>query len=220
MSFDNGDETFLDAGMLAKMTLEEMARIFRSDSGKDVMPHLEERLRNWNNLGSRLLGDWSGNSYNMISECQGSLLRFVELSRAFRAFDDPLFKLTMVNAIMHKGRGLARFSEDVFPGIDYQLTKQLLRQGVVVPPDAIARKVMTLGILTYEEGLALRQAILCAFVSLAEYGSISGEVIDNAFWQNREICQDEDPQCHRCPFASVCAKDIRFKIQLEETRYY
>jgi hypothetical protein len=217
---ENGDYGLLEAGNLARMTKEEVASIFRDDSGKDVMPHLEERLRNWNDLGSTLQLDWGGSSYNMIRGCEGSLLNFVERHRTFRAFDDPLFKMTMVNAIMHQGRGLVRFSDEIFPGVDYQLARQMLRQGVVVPPRNISRKVMNQELLTQAEGLFLRQATLCAFVKLGERSLVSGEIIDNVFWQNREICKDDDPLCLQCAFACTCTKDTRFRIPLEETRYY
>jgi hypothetical protein len=96
----------------------------------------------------------------------------------------------------------------------------MLRQGVVVPPRNISRKVMNQELLTQAEGLFLRQATLCAFVKLGERSLVSGEIIDNVFWQNREICKDGDPLCLQCAFACTCTKDIRFRIPLEETRYY
>jgi hypothetical protein len=220
VSLDTGDQSFLDSHALASMSMGRIASIFKDDGGHDVVPHLSQRLRNWNDPGQTLSRNWGGSSYDMIKECKGSLIKFVEMSRTIRAFDDPLAKMAMVNAIMHQGRGLVRFSDELFPGIDYQLVKQLLRQGVIVPPENVAKKIMTYTLLTRDEGMYLRRAALCALVELADRASIPGDLLDNLFWQNREICKDREPQCFQCPFASMCAKEVRLLIPLENTRYY
>ena len=78
-------------------------------------------------------GQWGGEFVNVVDAARGSLTRFAELSATFRAFDDPVRKLTMVNAIMLAGSGLTHFDEEPLPGIDYHLIKQAVRQGLVIP---------------------------------------------------------------------------------------
>jgi len=78
-------------------------------------------------VGAHLLQSWQGQFVNVIEAAHGSLERFATLSRSFRAFDDPVRKLTMVNAIMLTGSRLANFDRDPLPGVDYHLMKQAVR---------------------------------------------------------------------------------------------
>src|SRR5262249_46360291 len=152
--------------------------------------------------------------------------KFVRLSAQFRAFDDPVFKLTMVNAILHSGSGVACFDADPLPGIDYHLLKQLLRQGVIRPYGRLEQKLRRREILTSAEGLELRRVALCAFVRLSGLSGVSGELLDNKYWWNRSKCKDADPVCFlpesapECPFYGPCERLIGLSFPVEETRYY
>ena len=175
-------------------------------------------------MGARLRASWEGEFVSVIEAAHGSLGTFAQLCQTFRAFDDPVGKLTMVNAIMLTGSGLASFDRQPLPGVDYHLIKQAVRQGLVEPGRLVARKLGTGAFLNPDESLSLRQAVLDALVSVGQEASVSTAVLDNLYWMNRRICSDTNPACQsgvdQCPFASACPKLTGYGLPLELTRYY
>jgi hypothetical protein len=217
----------LDATFLANFTEGQFDNIFSSDTGENPLRiGKEDRLNNLRDLGSKLLSEWHGSFYNVITTAGDSLVDFCRFSKNFIAFDDPLYKLTMVNAILHLGSGLAKFNDQPLPGIDYQLLKQLLRLGVLLPNDKLSEKIKNQVILNEHEAYELRRMALKSFAIISEKTGISGEILDNKFWWNRIKCQDEEPVCvnpltaAECPFYGVCSRQLGFTIPLEITRYY
>jgi hypothetical protein len=156
----------------------------------------------------------------VIRAANGSLKHFADLCADFRAFDDPVQKLTMVNAIMLTGSGLVHFDQDPLPGIDYHLVKQALRQGLVTPSDRLRTKLTNHELLDEGESVALRTAILTTLIDVSHLAGISTAVIDNLYWLNRRICGDEQWLCSSCPFEAGCAKRTEYGLPLELTRYY
>lgn len=210
----------LDSKKLSKISISEMKHIFRDDKGHDLMPALKERQRNWRDLGHKLLEYWDGQFYNLVKTAQNSLFDFVRYSRQFRAFDDPLCKMVMVNSIMHQGRGIVKFKTPIFPGIDYQLLKQQMRMGIVVPKGRLMKKLISQEILTHNEARELRNAGLHSFLHIMERTGIPGDVIDNIWWTNKRICRDQQPQCEGCLFSNICRRKQEYGIPREITRYY
>jgi hypothetical protein len=109
--------------------------------------------------------------------------------------------------------------------MDYQLTKQLLRQGVILPSRHVLRKLKDGVLLTRDEGYGLRLAGLTALVELSTRTELAGDVLDNYYWLNRTICTDPEPLCvepqnDECPFLASCPKFADIGRPLEETRYY
>jgi len=226
-SLDQGTLPLLDAAFLANLDGEQLDLLFADDSGINPLAIArEDRIANLRDLGARLLRDWEGQFSNVIEAAATSLTEFVRLSATFRAFDDPLFKLTMVNAILHLGSGIATFDADPLPGIDYHLLKQLLRQGVVVPRPPLEDKLILCKLLTADESYELRRVALCAFVEISRQTCLSGEILDNKWWWNRRRCLTAEPVClhsataHECPFLDACAQLTTFGIPVEETRRY
>jgi hypothetical protein len=216
----------LNAKWLSTLTADSVERAFRDDEGAcPLSPGLADRADNLRDLGMRLLADWGGEFVNVVDEASGSLTRFAELSTTFRAFDDPVRKLTMVNAIMLAGSGLTRFDEDPLPGIDYHLIKQAVRQGLVVPSRQVQDKLRDGQFLTPPESLALRRATMSALLQVAEASDISTAVIDNIYWGNGRICDERKPACQvaggpECPFEEACMQLVDLGRPLELTRYY
>ena len=215
------------ATFLANLSEEQFDEVFADDTGANPLAvALEDRLANLRDLGHRLECDWGGKFYNLVEATQGSLIEFVRLSRDFRAFDDPLFKLTMVNTILHLGSGITEFDADPLPGIDYHLLKQLLRQGVLVPHRSIAQKLEQQLLLTQHEGYELRRTALNVFIEISAKTGLSGEILDNKWWWNRLKCGTHDPVCRNpqsareCPFLGACAQRTQLRMPLETTRYY
>jgi hypothetical protein len=216
----------LDAHKLIKISITDLKKIFQDDNGNVPLPLLEERLKNWQDLGKKLYEYWSGEFYNILKESKNSLYNFIQYSRQFRAFDDPLCKMAIVNAIFHQGREIIKFKENIFPGIDYQLMKQQLRIGILEPKGTAKNKLINKKLLSKEEARELRNACLKSFIYIMNKTHIRGDIIDNKWWFNRKFCKDENPVCQNikttihCPFSKVCKKRIQYKRPLENTRYY
>lgn len=225
VAIDRG-EFELNPKWLSELTDESLRRAFEDDDGDCPLTQgLADRAENLRDLGTRLLDVWGGEFVNVVDAAGGSLRRFAELSASFRAFDDPVRKLTMVNAIMLAGSGLTHFDEEPLPGIDYHLIKQAVRQGLVTPLGEVSEKLRRRQFLTPTESLVLRQATLLALLQVADASSVSTAVIDNIYWGNGRICDDQNPACKAidgpvCPFEESCAQLVEFGSPIELTRYY
>lgn len=216
----------LDAKVLADLTEEDFDAIFTDDNGINPLAIARtDRLANLRDLGERLRSDWDGAFYNLVASCRGSLATFARLSRDFRAFDDPVYKLTMVNGILHLGSGVYEFVDEPLPAIDYHLLRQALRQGILRPSAPLAAKLTQMSALDQDEAQELRRVALAAFVELAAKSAISGELLDNRYWMNRVNCADVpvclDPEtAAACPFLGACERATQFALPIELTRYY
>jgi hypothetical protein len=215
----------LDPFFLAEMTAETFRSAFEDDAGQfPLQPAAPERVENLRDLGTRLLDAWRGQFVEVVDAAQGSLDRFARLSRGFRAYDDPVQKLTMVNAIMLTGSGLVTFDREPLPGVDYHLMKQAVRQGLVEPTRPVARKLASGELLAEDESIPLRRAVLDSLSEVAEIAGVSTAVLDNLYWMNRRICSDRNPACEsgigECPFEAVCKRRTNYGLPIELTRYY
>jgi hypothetical protein len=200
--------------------------IFTSDDGDNPLDTArEDRIANLRDLGTQLRNDWDGTFLNVALASNGSTVEFVRLSSRFRAFDDPLFKLTMVNAIMHSGSGTYSFRDHLLPAVDYHLLRHALRQGLVRPDGDMLSKLENSQQLAHEEASQLRRATLIALILVSDRAGVEGELLDNLYWTNRVNCKDT-PVCvdsetaPRCPFLQGCERRTSFPLPLEITRYY
>jgi hypothetical protein len=225
--WDTGTYPILDAEFLANISAEQFDTIFADDAGRDQLSIArDDRISNLQDLGHRLASEWDGLFYNLLRSTDGSLVSFAALSRSFRAYDDPLCKLTMVNAILHSGSGLYAFHESPLPGIDYEIVKQLLRQEIVRPDTEIREKLTGIRLLSADEAYELRRSAMVAMIALSDTAYLSGDVLDNLYWLNRVNCVESEPVCqrpgegHKCPFWGQCAEHVEFHRPLELTRYY
>jgi hypothetical protein len=225
-TLDAGEMPLLDASFLSSLDHEGFDRIFADDEGHNPLRvGAEERIANLRDLGTGLREAYDGQFLNVAVAAGGSLIEFARLSGEFRAFDDPVFKLTMLNAIMLSGSEVSPFVDEPIPAIDYHLVRHAVRQGMVEPSEEVAAKMREGRLLEADEAEGLRQACLDAYLRLAEETGLSGEVLDNKFWHNRNICTDPpaciDPQAKApCPFEPGCERRTGFGLPLELTRYY
>lgn len=221
-----GDLRLFDPHYLANLRPEDLRDAFLDDQGSfPLEPGWHDRLRNLRDLGAKLLKRWSGSFINVVGESQASLVTFAGLSGEFRAYDDPLYKLTMVNAIMHQGAQVTTFLEPLLPGIDYQLLKHLLRHGVLLPAEAVATKLKERVLLPADQAAELRRLSMIAFIRLSEASGVGCDVLDNAWWFNRVNCLEETPVCvtdrrTACPFLTPCRQLVEYATPAELTRYY
>ena len=221
------DDTLLNAASLVALTRERFDSIFRDDLGANPLaPAADERVENLRDLGRQLMSRWDGAFFNVVSASHGSLVEFARLCGTFRAFDDPLYKLTMLTAILHSGSEIYVFDDEPLPAIDYHLLRHALRQGILRPTAPLSKKLRGEQLLAAEEALELRRVALNTFVGLSERTGLSGELLDNKFWLNRLNCTDVDPVCldpataTKCPFFGACVQAVDFGRPLELTRYY
>lgn len=225
-AFDQRAIDLLDAEVLANFSEGDLDAIFTDDDGVNPLAVASaDRVANLRDLGEQLLSDWDGAFLNLVTSCRGSLTTFARLSQKFRAFDDPVYKLTMVNAILHLGSGVYSFLDEPLPAIDYHLLRHALRQGILRPTAALTRQLTQMSILDHNESQELRRVALIAFVDLATKSGVSGEILDNRYWLNRVNCADTpvclDPEtASKCPFLDACERATQFALPLELTRYY
>jgi hypothetical protein len=217
----------LEAAFLASLSESDFDAVYSVDLGVNPLTAArEERIKILRDLGTVLQRRWEGNFLRLVCAAEGSLVAFVRLSREIRAFDDPLCKLTMVNAILHSGSAVTTFDADPLPGIDYHLVKQLLRHGVLRPKEALRSKLVAGQILSSDEGMELRRMALHAFIEVSRVTGMGGEALDNAWWGNKSNCKDRGPICEdvnrrlECPFVPFCSRLTAIGLPLEDTRYY
>lgn len=215
------DKSIIDARRLACLDVAELLALSSDDRGLSPLQEgAEDRVANLRDLGQKLLDRWDGNFANVVRHAGHSLTRFVVASRGFRAYDDPICKLTLVNALMLTGSKLAVFREPLLPAIDYQLLKQLLRQRVLIAEPAIEAKLSAGDYLSENEALELRSAALLALLRAGDIYGLSGDFIDNQIWLNRTTCTDFRPQCDSCMFRDMCAQSTWIGRPLQLTRHY
>lgn len=224
---DRTQGALLEAEFLRDLSDADFDRIFTDDDGLNPLDVARaDRIANLRDLGERLLASWEGSFFNLVEVTNRSLIEFARLSRGFRAFDDPLLKLTMLNAILHSGSRVYEFADEPLPAIDYHLLKQALRQGVLRPNPSLAEQLATSQPLRPADAAELRRLALVALVGISKRTGLSGEVLDNRFWLNRVNCTDPNPICldpalaDRCPFYGACRQFTQLERPLERTRYY
>jgi Potential Queuosine, Q, salvage protein family len=216
----------LDARFLSRVTADELDQIFRDDSGTNPIPAIAERVANLRNLGDQLADAWGGEFLHLLEASEGRLAQFARYSSRLRAYDDPICKLTMVNAIMQQGSGLVEFDHDPLPGIDYELVRQLLRMSILRPDRQLGDKLRSRALLDPGESAELRRTALAALLQISERSGVPCDVLDNKLWMNRMKCTDAEPVCrqagraHECPFVGTCAQITELGMPLEVTRYY
>lgn len=211
----------LSADCLAELDEQTLRTAFEDDNGDlPLSAGLADRLSNLKDLGIQLRANWFGDFERVVDECKGGLDTFSLLSASFRAFDDPVQKLTMLNAIMLQGSGLTTFDKSPLPAIDYHLVKQATRQGLVRLDENLREKLCDGRFLTRGESDALRMGVRQALVEVAREAGISTAILDNLYWMNRRVCADVAPACDSCSFRTGCAKRVDLGLPLEDTRYY
>jgi Potential Queuosine, Q, salvage protein family len=211
----------LDANALAALDQDQLEALLADDSGGNPLhPGLSERLANLRDLGAVLGRDWGGRFHNLLNAASEDLDAFFALSATIRAFNDPLRKLSSVNAIMLSGTGLVRFRQTIPPAIDYHVAKQLLRMGVVLVDEQLEADLCGQQLLESAAGMSIRAASLAALEQVCERTGLPGDLVDNILWSNRHICAEPVPHCQACPLRSACQQRTEIQRPLELTRFY
>ncbi len=221
---DKNEYPILDASFLSSITFDDFCEIFKTDYNEEIITDLNERFVNWRDLGKKLIEKYKGKFYELIIKSKNSIENFIKLSSEFRAFDDPLFKITMVNAILHRGRRIVDFKQGIFPGIDYHLVTQAIRLGLLDLNEKLENKIKNRKFLNTVESKCLRFATLKCLVKIGNDLNIGGDIVDNIFFRNGKKYCTHNMICNKekniCIFEKICKKRIELFMPLEITRYY
>lgn len=211
----------LDAQQLARLEPDQLRALLADDEGGDPLaPGFDDRLANLRDLGAVLSRDWGGQFSNLLAVADDDLETFFALSATARAYDDPLRKLSTVNAIMLSGSGLTQFRQTIPPAIDYHVAKQLLRIGAVRVDLPVEADLSTPKLLDPDVAMAIRAASLIALEQVCALADLPGDIVDNVLWSNRRVCAEPTPNCSACPLLTACGQRVAIQRPLELTRYY
>jgi hypothetical protein len=211
----------LDAQKLARLEPDQLRALLADDEGGDPLaPGFDDRLANLRDLGAVLSRDWGGQFNNLLAVADDDLETFFALSATVRAYDDPLRKLSTVNAIMLSGSGLTQFRQTIPPAIDYHVAKQLLRIGAVRVALPVEADLSTSNLLDPDVAMAIRATSLIALEQVCALADLPGDIVDNVLWSNRRVCAEPTPICSACPLLTACGQRVAIQRPLELTRYY
>ena len=213
----------LDPSHIATLKLEDFMSWF-GEPGEGKLPRRpSERVALLRDAAERLLRDYGGSVSALLDACEGRVGGpggLKERLSAFKAFDDPLAKKTMVFAILARSEGLWEpvDPENITVGVDYHLQRVALRSGMVVVLDeGLLKKLLLRRFVSEEEHNAIRMACLRAYGLVGRFSSRSQIELDQLFWHlGRSCCHHRrEPACgHRAP----CRREITCSF-LEATDY-
>jgi hypothetical protein len=143
-----------DASFLASLTMEQLQRVL---AGTGVLLLMEERLRNFRELGRELLDKYHGRASEMVEAAGGSAIKLVRMLAAeFSSFRDQatyqgqnvffykraqLFASDLHGALGGKGLGSFSDMKELTAFADYKLPQVLRHLGVITYSSSLAEKV-------------------------------------------------------------------------------
>ncbi|ESQ21031.1 MAG: hypothetical protein CISAcid_10640 [uncultured Acidilobus sp. CIS] len=215
------DPGFFEAERLAKVTekdVEEWLTVKDERGGAARPPDPSARAELLRDLGVKLLRLFDGDPMNIVLESKGYLRTgvsggFIDLLKAFKAYQDPVEKKAFLLAKFIERRGVIRFQDpqnkDV--PVDNHLTRIALRTGIVeVDRGTLARIARRLPFEPEEDAL-LRLAVRRAYRVVAQEAGLDPFVMDDFLWLfGRRCCTFESPSCaagcsSRCSSMGGCS---------------
>lgn len=214
----------LDLFKLSKHGIRRWIYYTFSGAG-DSMTAIDQRIKNWLDLSKKLKEYWGGYSLSLIEVAGNSLSEYLQYMRQFRAFDDPLCKLSTLNSYFHVGRGLTTFKDPLLPCIDYHIIRLMLRLGAVEILDERLEDAIIQGKVMWEnpEMRELRNSCMKSLQHVTTYTGISGELLDNYLWfLAKKTCNDQatPATCKFCDLAEICQKNLMYHTPWVLTRWY
>ena len=225
-----GDVTFYNPERQAKISREELQKLFRADDGSDPMPAFDLHLELARNYGSDMLA--TGKTPQQILEgAQKSstpLRTFLsDLDQIGGYKEDPLRKKSNLLALVLNQRpeGFLEFGagENVPPVIDYHTMRGCLRMGLIDVLDApLKKKITDRQIVTAEEEWAIRYA---CYLAVEEVVRVSGKSLGAVDWfffaYSRQHCPEMTlPVCAECDVNPVCTHRIELFQPVLRTTFY
>jgi len=201
------DPGLLDPARIAELELGDFLSWFGPLEEARGPRRPTERVMLLRDAAEKLLAYYGGRVSALLDACSGRMggsggLR--ERLSAFKAFDDPLAKKTMVFAILAKKEGLWEpvDPENITVGIDYHLQRVALRSGMIkVVDEKLLEKLRARRFVSAEEHNAIRSACLDAYTIVSRCSGLSQLEVDQLFWHlGRSCClHAEEPACREKP---------------------
>ena len=214
----------------AKVTIDEMMRVFRADDGSDPMPALELHVEMANAYGSDMLalGLTPSTVVKRAMASEKPLKTFVEILDHVGGYkEDPLRKKSNLLAlsVSQRPERFLQFGSDetVAPVVDYHCMRAILRQGLVnVLDEDLKNKLAQRMLLNEDEEWAIRFA---GYRIQEKVEVLSGKPIGAVDWfffnYTRSHCPEmTDPVCAECAVDKVCKKRKEMFQPVLRTTYY
>ena len=200
------DPGFFEAERLAKVTEDDVRAwlTVKGDDGRVAFPpDAAVRAELLRDLGLKLLALFDGDPMNVILRSGGYLRRgvgegFIDLLKAFKAYQDPVEKKAFLLAKFIERRGVVRFQDpqNKEVPVDNHLTRIALRTGIVeVDQGTLAR--IARGIpFEPQEDVLLRLAVRMAYRVVAQEAGVDPFLMDDFLWAfGRKCCTFDSPSC-------------------------
>lgn len=165
----------------------------------------EERVRLLRDCGIKLLEHFDGKVTLLLELSNGHMKRpnrkgLTDLLSIFEAYADPLAKKTMVLTKLLNEEGLfaVRDPENVLMPIDYHVMRVALRSGMLdINEGKLRQRLRLRRFVSRKDVLAIREACLKAYQTVAKLSDISVFDIDTLLWEiGRNCCHpSHEPYC-------------------------
>ena len=201
------DPGFFTAERLSKVTDSEVISWLSAGSARPPDPHVRAELLR--DLGVKLKALYDGDPFNLVVSSGGYLRRgvgegFIDLLKAFKAYQDPVEKKAFLLAKFIERREVVVFQDpqDKEVPVDNHLTRVALRTGIVrVDPNTL--EAIAAGVpFRPQEDVMLRLAVREAYRLVAQYAGVDPFIMDDFLWLfGRRCCTFSSPSC-----ASGCSE--------------
>jgi len=224
------DRAFFTPDHQAKLSLDELADIFRSDDGLVPMPALELHLEQANQYGADMLalGLTPQTIIEQVLASDKPLHSFLKILDHLRGYnEDPIRKKANLLALILSQRPERFFAfgedETVAPVVDYHCMRSVLRIGLVeVLDEALREKFAGRQLVAPDEEWAVRFA---AYQLLEKVVRLTNKTIGGVDWfffnYMRSHCPEmTEPVCSQCVLDGICAKRKELFQPVIRTTYY
>lgn len=203
-------------------------RLFVHDDGPLPLPDPVTRLEM-----TRAYGRWFVERGTTPAEMVGAanlqkrpLEAFLSSMGQVPGFDsDPIQKKTrlLAMALMNRPEAFLKPAdgEQLPPIVDYHLMRVALRLGLVHLHHHLARRNAARMWCDSTNETRIRLAVHEALVEAQKLSGVSSATLDFAMWSARRYCPEmSEPDCGKCRFGSVCAKNVKLFQPVFRTTAY
>lgn len=225
----NTDPGFFTPERQASCSLDEMLDLFRADDSRDPMPALELHLAQARHYGADMLAN-DLTPQEIVRQANASTRPlktfFTMLDHIGGYKEDPLRKKSGLLALILNQRPemFLSLKEDdwVTPVIDYHAMRTCLRTGLVKVLDReLHKKLKGRQLLAPDEEWAVRYPAYLAMEQVSARSGRSMGAVDWFFFNSRKRCPEmTEPECEKCQFDPICAKEKELFQPVIRTTFY
>lgn len=213
---------------LRNINTRQLAEIFSDDNGPVPFPDFEIRL-----IDTRAYGKWFEDKGLTPAEVVANANKADRPLEYFLSSIAQLFgynldlldkkQLLLAMALSNRPEKFldVRDTDSWKPIVDYHLMRLCLRLGIVVPISEQASSLAKRQWVSAEVEEEIRQATFTAVTELINKSGKPMSFVDEKMWLARRYCSEmEKPDCGKCLFNDVCAKQIEFFQPVFRTTAY